>query len=320
MFTRSDPDRGIASTEFIAEVDRGGNITGHTAAPRFDPTSAQSVRKDEIGIMNPDGSGAIDFHVNGSDPALSPDGTRITYCSQRDTLYSQIYVMGSQGTAAKRLTNIATGDACGPVWSHDGKRIAFYAFALTNPSRNPEIWVMDADGSNLKRVAEHGLHPAWSPDDRQFAFASNRDGIFQILTMNSDGSNVRQLTKVKGESSNPAWAPDGAAIVFSAEGEAGRRALFLIGADGSDAHRIAFSKIQDFCFPSWSPDGQRIIFTALARLGAQGIVVNEQKPRCDQWAGEYQIFTFDSAGKTHLVSDAKQMRMHASYGRVLAQK
>ncbi len=320
VFTRSDPNRGITSTELIANVDRGGSISGYTAAPRFDPTSSQAVRRNVIGIMNPDGSGAIEFSASGSDPALSPDGTKIAYASLRDTLYSEIYVMNSDGTAAKRLTNITTGDSFGPVWSHDGKRIAFYAFGLTNPSRNPEVWVMDADGANLKRIVEHGLHPAWSPNDRQFAFASNRDGVFEIYTMNSDGSNVHQLTKGAGESSNPAWAPDGAAIVFSSEGAAGRRALFLVGADGSDMHRMAFSKIQDFCFPSWSPDGQRIIFTALARLGTQGIVVNEQKPRCDQWTGEYQIFTFDSGGKTHLISDAKQMRMHASYGWVVAQK
>jgi Tol biopolymer transport system component len=320
VFTRSDPNRGIKSTELIANVDRAGNVSGHTAAPLFEPTSSQAIRRNVIGIMNPDGSGGIEFSASGSDPALSPDGTKIAYASSRDTLYSEIYVMNSDGTAAKRLTNITTGDSFGPVWSHGGNRIAFYAFALTNPSRNPEIWLMEADGTGLKRIAEHGLQPAWSPNDRQFAFTSNSDGIFQIYTMNSDGSNVRQLTKVKGESSNPAWAPDGMAIVFSSEGEAGRRALFLIGSDGSDAHRIAFSKIQDFCFPSWSPDGQNIMFTALARLGAQGIVVNEQKPRCDQWTGEYQIFTFDSGGKTHLISDAKQMRMHASYGQVLAQK
>jgi Tol biopolymer transport system component len=69
-------------------------------------------------------------------------------------VYSEIYVMNVDGTAQKRLTNIATGDACG--------------------------WVMDSDGSKMKCIAEHGLHPARSPNDRQFAFASNRDGAFQF--------------------------------------------------------------------------------------------------------------------------------------------
>src|SRR5437879_6154830 len=74
----------------------------------------------EIALMNPDGSGVTRLHVFGSDPMISPDGSRIVYCSQRDTIYSQIYVMNSDGTAPKRLTDMKNGDACGPAWSRDG--------------------------------------------------------------------------------------------------------------------------------------------------------------------------------------------------------
>src|SRR5262249_37660892 len=134
------------------------------------------------------------------DPMLSPDGTKIVFCSTKETQYFQIFVMNSDGSAAKRLTNIKTGDACGPAWSRDGKKIAFHAFGLMNPRRNPEIWVMDADGTNQKRLVDHGLDPSWSPDGKRIAFASNRlDNIFQIYVMNSDGSDVRRLTKHKAE-------------------------------------------------------------------------------------------------------------------------
>jgi Tol biopolymer transport system component len=320
VFVRADPSQGIRSTEYNPEVNHAGNITGVTAGPQFEPTSLAAVRRNEIGLMNPDGSGVTELHVFGSDPVLSPDGAKIAYCSQRETIYSEIYVMNVDGTSQQRLTNFKTIDACGPAWSHDGKKIAFYAFMLENPRRNPVIWIMDADGSNQKHVIDHGLDPVWSPDDRQIAFASNRDRIFQIYAMNADGSNVRVLSKQKGESSNPAWAPDGAAIAFSSESDGGHRALFIMGADGSQQHRLAYSKYQDFCFPSWSPDGKSLVYTALGRLGPQGIIVNEEKPRCEQWTGEYQIFSFDSEGRTHQISDTKLMGMHASYGRVLAAK
>jgi TolB protein len=326
VFVRADPSQGVSSIQSITDTSNGtgmdayGGATGHHDAPQFQATAAANPRTSQIGTMNPDGSGAITLHVYGSDPDLSPDGAKIVYCSLRDDIYSQIYTMNVDGSDQKRITNIKTGDACGPVWSHDGKKIAFYAFAQTNPSRNPEIWVMDPDGSNQKRLTDHGLDPSWSPDGRQIAFASKRDGVFQIYAMNSDGSNVRRLTKHNAEDANPAWAPDGGAIVFiSATGD-DRRGLFIMGADGSGQHGLAHSKNQDFCFPSWSPDGKTLVFTALNRVGPQGIVQGEEKPRCEEWSGEYQIFAMDSEGKTHQLSDAKLMGMRPSYGRMLSSR
>ena len=84
--------------------------------------------------------------------------------------------------------------------------------------------------------------------------------------------------------------------------------------DGSDPHRLAFSKHQDFCFPAWSLEGKFIAFTALNRVGPQGIVIGEERPRCEQWTGEYQIFTFDVDGNTRRLTDAKLAAMRASYG------
>jgi dipeptidyl aminopeptidase/acylaminoacyl peptidase len=326
VFVRSDPSQGVSSMRTITVANDSGR-TGETGmatethdAPDMQATSAANPKTSQIGIMNPDGSGATTLHVYGSDPDLSPDGMKIVYCSSRDNIYSQIYTMNVDGSNQKRITNISTGDACGPVWSRDGKKIAFYAFALTNPSRNPEIWVMDPDGSNQKRLTDHGLDPSWSPDGRQIAFGSKRDGVFQIYAMNSDGSNVRRLTKHNAEDSNPAWAPDGGAIAYiSATGD-DRRGLFLMGADGAGQHGIAHSKHQDFCFPSWSPDGRTVVFSALNRLGSQGIIQGEEKPRCEQWSGEYQIFAMDSEGQTHQLSNAGLMATRPSYGRMLTSR
>jgi len=319
VFVRADPFLGVRATEIITDMDsNSGAFAGRHAGPQFEATARANAKTDEIALMNPDGSGVVELHVNGSDPALSPDGTRIAYCSIREDVYSQIYVMKADGTDPKRLTTFNTGDACGPVWSHDGKKIAFHAFALTSPRRNPQIWVMDADGSNQKRIVDHGIDPTWSPNDREIAFASDRDRVFQIYVMNADGSNAHRITKNKGEDSNPAWAPDGGAIAFSSETEGDRRGLFIVGPDGSEQRRLAFSKHQDFCFPAWSLDGKYVAFTALDRLGSQGVVVGEEKPRCEMWSGQYQIFTFDREGNVRRLTDAKLMAKHPSYGLVAA--
>jgi Tol biopolymer transport system component len=317
VFVRPDPIITTSSLMMMKSPNYVGGGMNSVANPEMKYNSVSYAKMNLLAFMNPDGTGITDLHVNGFDPSVSPDGTKITFCSLRMEQYSQIYVMNADGTGEKRLTNITTGDACGPAWSHDGKKVAFYAFALTHPSRNPAIWLMDPDGTNLKQLTEHAVSPTWSPDDRQIAFASNRVGKFQIYAMNSDGSNVRRLTNDKGEDSSPAWAPDGAAIVFVSDREGEHPALFLMGADGSEQRRLVFSKRQDFCFPAWSLDGSTIAFSALNRVATQFIRFGEERPRCEMWTGEYQLFTVDSEGKLHQLTNTKYMAMKPTFGRLV---
>ncbi|HTS34565.1 MAG TPA: hypothetical protein VMH04_02770 [Candidatus Solibacter sp.] len=316
IFVKPDPViTSSAEAVHLSADSVGGAINAvDDAGMRFHASS--DAKKNSLAVMNPDGSGITELHINGYDPTISPDGSKVAYCSLREDQYSQIYVANADGSGEKRITKITTGDSCGPVWSHDGKRIVFYSFALTHPSRNPAIWVMDPDGGNMKRLAEHGLSATWSPDDRQIAFASNRDGKFQIYAMNADGRNLRRLTNNKAEESAPAWSPDGTAIAFVSDRDGEHPALFLMGPDGSQQQRLIFSKRQDFCFPAWSLDGKNIAFSALNRVGPQYIAVGEELPKCEMWTGEYQMFVVDSEGKLHQLTNTKYMAMKPSYGRL----
>jgi TolB protein len=78
---------------------------------------------------------------------------------------------------------------------------------------------MTADGSGQTRLtrgnAFQSAPPAWSPDGRRIAFASERDGNAEIYVVNADGTGQRNLTRDPGYEGDPAWSPDGRKIAFT---------------------------------------------------------------------------------------------------------
>src|SRR5262249_36435192 len=110
-------------------------------------------------------------------PAVSPDGKKIAFGSNRDGDY-EIYVMNLNGTSTERLTN-SPGMDFRPAWSPDGKQLAF----TSNRDGNYEIYVMNADGSNVRRVTNHverDDHACWHPDGRRLVFVGERGGRFDL--------------------------------------------------------------------------------------------------------------------------------------------
>ena len=89
--------------------------------------------------------------------------------------------MGADGGDVRRLTHHPKMDYW-PVWSPDGKRIAF----TSNRDGNYEIYLMNADGSGQRNLTNHPAadnFASWSPDGRRLAFISNRAGGYNIYVM-----------------------------------------------------------------------------------------------------------------------------------------
>ncbi len=90
------------------------------------------------------------------------------------------------------------------------------------------------------------------------AFTSNRDGNYEIYTMNPDGSNPTNLTNNPAEDSLPDWSPDGTKILFCSERD-GNNEIYVMNADGSNPTNLTNNPGQD-SQPAWSPDGTQIAF------------------------------------------------------------
>jgi Tol biopolymer transport system component len=97
-----------------------------------------------------------------SSPAVSPDGRSIAFVSNRDG-NDEIYIMDIDGGNPHRLTQITFADDNFPSWSPDGRRIVFNS---GSPRGGFDLYVIDADGTNLLRLTDHSgweFEPAWQP-------------------------------------------------------------------------------------------------------------------------------------------------------------
>ena len=200
---------------------------------------------------------------------------QIAFVSNRDG-DKDIYVMDTDGGNLRRLTNNSDGDG-DPVWSPDGKRIAFKSdrdgHVNVHGWPTHDIYVMDADGSNQQNLTNNPADdwdPSWSPDGKRIAFTSRRDGPFnfEVYVMDADGSNLQNLTNNPRDDRNPSWSPYGAHIVFSARRKGHfenkfsiTHEVYVMNVDGENQRRLTENRNNDWD-PVWSPDGKRIAFEA----------------------------------------------------------
>ncbi|QQS40656.1 MAG: PD40 domain-containing protein [Acidobacteriota bacterium] len=195
----------------------------------------------DLFTAKPDGSDVkrlTDTPGYDAEATLSPDGKKIVFTSTRDGDLD-IYVMDADGKNVKRLTTELGYDG-GPFFSPDGKKIVYRSFhpktekeierykdRLANDLIEPnnfELWIMDADGSNKKKITDLGdasFAPYFHPNGKQIIFSSNhlakdpRKRNFDLLMVNIDGTGLKQITTYDSFDGFPMFSPDGKKLVFA---------------------------------------------------------------------------------------------------------
>ena len=207
-------------------------------------------RSGQIFTMNADGSNVRGVGP-GASPDWSPDGTRLVFATRGGT--GGIIVMNADGSGRTQLIGsefLQQGDGVlTPVWSPDGQRIAFVRANWEEPR---QIYVMNADGSQPRRLINGSIpsqsNPAWSPDGSTIIFESP----FGIATVNANGSDWsgsgwNMLNMKISRVFDPDWTADGRGFIFntftSSVGDStssfgSRMRVFVAGLDGNAERQL----------------------------------------------------------------------------------
>jgi Tol biopolymer transport system component len=203
-------DQGGSTQIFLSQSNGEGliNLTERDQAQTFDDWSPSADHfllstASEVGIspvIADLAGGPQEPLTDGSYPAAggrwSPDGQKVAFMAVNPQSGAIDVVVEDMATG--ELTNLTHSDSSDrfPRWSPDGSKIAF----VSDRDGNSEIYVMNADGSNLTNLTNNPAGDsvqgdfAWSPDGTQILFHTDRDGNVEVYVMNADGSNQINLT------------------------------------------------------------------------------------------------------------------------------
>jgi uncharacterized protein YjdB len=209
--------RAVAEVFVQGEIVLASSRTGRFQLYAAERTNLAQLRR------------VLDDTAVATEPAFSPDGSRIAFTSTRDG-QPEIYIMDSDGTSAGRLTNApgADGDAS---FTTDGLAVVFHS----QRTGHRQIFlqpITSSDAVQLTLEPADNSQPTVSPDGETVAFVSNREGNNHIWLMSKDGSNQRPFTRgAQSKEASPRFLRDGSLAYLVEQKQSGRTVTQVVKAD-----------------------------------------------------------------------------------------
>ncbi len=223
-------------------------------------------------------------------PAVSPDGKWIAFASKRSG-NMDIWVKPVAGGSAIQITTHKSDDIM-PCWAPNGKNLVFVSY---REDAQGDLWIVPikmkkygvfANGEPLRITKYLGadLYPAFSPDGKYLAFASDRDGESRLYVIRMRDWSFFQLSSMKA--THPSWSPDGKYLCFAAFLPPKNLGQIFVGSIDFAVSNIAINNVQavtegstNDAFPSWHPKRNEIYFTRYARdTNGDGKLTPEDQP------------------------------------------
>ncbi len=248
-----------------------------------------------------------------NDAKWSPDGLYVAFNSYRyQGDGDALYIGNTRDQSLQRLipsSKLKLYSA--PRWAPDGSGLVFVASPVGESDTQSTIYIIGRDGSGLHAVRQSGddgfmlAAPVFSPDGTQIMFAeidmerSGQDRLpTRIMTMDTDGSNARQLFTIESAIQELSVSPDGTQLGFTVNrgsflGYDDVPSLYVTSLDGSDLHALtAYNPTS--AAPVWSPDGSLIAYVGYRSQDERGIFITDLEGTIERLVPQtYGINQFD---------------------------
>jgi hypothetical protein len=266
-------DRAGERQLYLVNADRSGlvQLTNLGGQPIGEP--AWSPRGDQIAfrmgvdlfLTDPYGAGGLQLTTGSAEeryPAWFPDASGLAFFSRYSNGSSALQLVNADGTGRMSLVSSwewpeLDADSFGSLsWEPTGLAILLSALGggpggvkqklwrvpLTGPPASP-LPATDADANNLD--------PAFSPDGTMLAFASDRDGDYEIYVLRISDLQLTRLTSNTATDRSPAWSSNSAMLAFTSDRD-GNSEVYLMNPDGTGQVNLTQHAADDFR-PSWAP-------------------------------------------------------------------
>jgi Tol biopolymer transport system component len=240
--------------------------------------SINGGKERDLFVVNADGSGqeqvTHDLYVEGT-ASWSPDGRQAILQASIDGVSTVVRLTigpDNKQADAVQLTADVKADSVLPVWSPDGKMVAFQS---KRDGGQYQLFVMDADGNNKRRLSDgtgYAGQPAWSKDGKTIAFIAGKDAtpgaVRELFVVPTSGGPPTQITQLNSSLGTPTWSPDSRTIAFlQILGEQDYK-LLIVDADGNNLRALAQNGVVQY--QQFSPSGDELVYSNVLR-GANGI-------------------------------------------------